>query len=157
MNAVGWSPYSETSYISPTSVPEAPPKPEFVSGSDTQIVLSFQESPDDNGVPIVKYQLEIDIENNLTSDFHIVTGYAGLTMSYFLDSTTNSLGSPGTIYRVRFVAINEDLVLGDYSDVLLVALGSLPSKPSTPTKTVSSSTSSTISIQWAEVTGDTPY
>ena len=155
MNAVGWSPYSETSYISPTSVPDAPPKPEFVSGSDTQIDLTFQESPDDNDVPIVNYQLEIDSGNNLTSDFHIVTGYAGLTMSYSLDSTTDSLGSPGTIYRVRFVAINGDLILGDYSGVLLVALGSLPSKPSTPTKTVSSSTSSTISIQWAEVTGDT--
>lgn len=155
MNAVGWSPYSETSYISPTSIPDAPPKPTFVSGTDTQIVLSFEESPDDNGVPITKYQLEIDSGNNLTSSFHIVTGYSGLVMSYTLDKTTDSLGAPGTVYRVRLAAVNEDAALGQYSEILLIALGSLPSKPNPPTKIVSSSTSTLISIQWSEVTGDT--
>lgn len=154
-NAAGWSPFSATAYIVPSSKPAAPPKPSFVSGTDTQIVLSFQESSDDNGVPIVRYQLEIDGGNDLASAFTVVSGYAGTTLSYTLDATVDSLGAPGTIYRVRLAAVNEDSELSDYSDSLLVALGSLPSKPSPPRKVVASSSASTILIEWDEVTGDT--
>jgi titin len=154
-NAAGWSDYSETSYITPSTQPEAPPQPQFSSGSDTQIVLLFEESPDDNGVPIEKYQLEIDAGDDLTSSFSVVSGYAGLTMSYTLDSVVDSLGAPGTLYRVRLAAINENSIMSDYSEVLLVALGSLPSKPSAPTKNMEGSSANSILVQWSEVTGNT--
>ncbi len=154
-NAAGWSGYSAVTYVTPSSKPETPPQPTFVSGSDTQIVLSFEESPDDNGVAISKYQLEIDQGNDLTSSFSVVSGYAGTTLSYTLDSVTDSLGSPGTLYRVRLAAINEDSVMSDYSEVLLVALGSVPSKPNTPIKNVEGSGENSILVQWDPITGDT--
>ena len=153
-NAAGWSDYSQASYITPSSKPETPPQPTFSTGSDTQIVLLFQESPDDNGVPIDHYQLEIDAGNNLTSPFSIVSGYGGTAMSYTLGSTT-PLGAPGTLYRVRLVAVNTDAVMSDYSEVLLVALGALPSKPNSPFKNLAGSSQNEILVQWNEVTGDT--
>ena len=154
-NAAGWSAYSETAYITPSTKPEAPPKPKFVSGTDTQIVLSFEESVDDNGVAIDHYQLEIDEGDDLTSNFVVVTRYSGSALSFTLDSVLDSLDAPGTLYRVRLAAVNKDGVFSDYSDVLLVALGSLPSKPNTPTKDISRSSTNSILVQWDEITGDT--
>ena len=43
-NAAGWSGYSAVTYVTPSSKPETPPQPTFVSGSDTQIVLSLKKA-----------------------------------------------------------------------------------------------------------------
>ena len=153
-NAAGWSDYSEASYITPSSKPDAPPQPTFSSGSDSQIVLVFGESPDDNGVPIKRYQLEIDAGDDLASSFNNVTGYSGTAMSYTLGAP-EGLTVKGTLYRVRIAAVNEDDVFSDYSEVLLVALGSLPSKPNTPSKDLAGSSENSILVKWDEVSGDT--
>lgn len=78
----GWSPFSDVSYISPFSIPSAPPTPIFVSATSTTVDLAFQESEDDNGVPIVNYELHIDAGNNLLSDFTKVARYLGTSMSF---------------------------------------------------------------------------
>lgn len=155
-NAAGWSDYSETAYIKPSSAPEAPPQPIFVDGSDTTIELALQETLDDNGVAIQSYQLEIDSGDDLTSTFSIVTGYDGTSLTYTLTNGTDfSVTASGTLFRVRTAAINEDGLMSDYSEVLLCALGGFPSAPTAPFKVLDESSATSIMIEWDRVVGDT--
>jgi hypothetical protein len=58
----------------------------------------------------------------------------------------NGLASPGTIYRVKFRAINESGIASDFSSELIFALGSLPSAPNAPTKDISASSKDAIMV-----------
>ena len=154
-NAAGWSDYSSIAYVTPSSIPEAPPKPTYVNGTSTTIELSFGESQDDNGVPITSYQLEIDEGGDLTSSFAIVAGYSGTALSYTLTNGTDfTTTTAGTLYRIRIAAKNEDNQLSEYSEVLLAALGGLPSKPTNIVKVLDESSATSIMISWDKITSD---
>jgi hypothetical protein len=117
-NINGWSEFSDVTYISPALQPEAPPKPKFITATDTTISLEFERSPDDNGIPITDYQLFIDAGDDFTSSYHQVASYTGTAMSFVLDKTRDSLGLKGTLYRAKFRAVNEKGQLSDFSPVL---------------------------------------
>jgi len=74
-NINGWSDYSDVSYITAFSVPEAPPMPKFVTADSTTITLSFEPSSDDNGSRIEGYELWIDEGDDLLSAFSLVGSY----------------------------------------------------------------------------------
>ena len=66
----------------------------------------------------------------------------------------DSLGDPGTIYRVKFRAVNVDSDYSKFSNELIFALGSLPSTPSTPTKIIEESSADSIMVNWDEIVDD---
>ena len=76
-NVNGYSSYSEVSYITPFSVPDAPAQPIFVSATLDSVTLTFTESFNDNGVAIVDYELFIDAGDDTLSDFTKVDSYSG--------------------------------------------------------------------------------
>lgn len=49
-NVNGYSDWSSVAYLTPTSQPDAPPAPQFASGTSTTVTLNFEESEDNNGV-----------------------------------------------------------------------------------------------------------
>ena len=127
----------------------------MLTGTGTTIQLSFRESQDDNGVPITRYQLEIDQGGDLTSSFSVVSDYSGSGLSYTLTNGTDFTANlAGTLYRIRIAAKNQNNQLSEYSEVLLAAIGGLPSKPTAPTKVLEESSATSIMINWDKITSD---
>ena len=153
-NVNGHSPYSEVSYIYPFSVPDAPAKPVFVSATQESVTLSFTESLDNNGVDIIGYELWIDEGDDTLSEFSKVDSYSGFQETHTLTKATDGLGDPGTIYRVKFRAVNEENDYSEFSNELIFALGSLPTTPDPPTKIIEESSIESIMVSWDEVTTD---
>jgi hypothetical protein len=86
-NINGWSDYSDVSYISAFSIPEAPPAPIFDDANSTTITLILSPSTDDNGSRIKGYELWIDEGDDLLSDFDQVMTYpsTGFAPTHILD------------------------------------------------------------------------
>ena len=72
----------------------------------------------------------------MLSSFSQVTTYpaTGFYPVYTLTQTANGLGTVGTIYRVKFRALNIDNQYSSFSNELIFALGPLPSTPNAPMK-----------------------
>jgi hypothetical protein len=154
-NIRGWSDYSDITYAIVSTKPDPPPKPSFTSGTDTQVQLSLDTTPDNKGIPISSLRLELSVGSDFSATYSEVTTYDGSADTVTLLQSTHSLGLAGTISRVRLAAINEDNMMSDYSEVLIFALGSLPSQPDAPFKIIESSGPNIISIGWNKITGDT--
>lgn len=60
VNAIGSSDWSPESYMYPAVVPDAPAQPIYLSSNDDQIVIKFERSTSDGGLPILDYILEVD-------------------------------------------------------------------------------------------------
>lgn len=153
-NVIGYSEYSDVAYIQAVASPSAPSPPEFVSATDETITINIMMSTDSNGVDVETYELWMDTGDDLTSSFSQITAYDGLSSAYTMVSA-DGLGSPGTLYRLKVRALNEDVIYSDFSEVLVVALGSVPSAPSMPVKKVESSGSGKIALEWDPLTGGT--
>jgi hypothetical protein len=126
-------------------VPDSPPQPTYISSSNSEIVISFQRSPSDGGLPIIDYNLEVD-GGDVLSEFDSVFGYSFSTDGYAcrVDAVLN-LMVPGLMYRFRVQSQNS-LGFSYYSQVLMVGLGPLPSTPTAPVKTTDDSNNSQTSI-----------
>jgi hypothetical protein len=72
-----------------------------------------------------------------------------------IDAVTDGLDAPGTIYRVKISAVNEEGLKSDYSNECLFALASLPSKPNSVRKDSSLSSGEAIYLEWDKITADT--
>ncbi len=68
-NVIGWSTFSDTSYMAPYAIPDSPPEPTYVSGTSTTVTLLLSPSDNDNGLRISSYELWIDAGNDFTSSF----------------------------------------------------------------------------------------
>ena len=155
-NTNGFSEYSDTAYIFAFSKPDIPPTPAFASASDTSVTLTFQQSAHDNGVAIAGYELWIDAGDDTQSSFTEVTSYPGVfAPTHTLTVGTDGLAAPGTIYRVKFRAVNEQEVASDFSSELIFALGSRPSAPTAPLKDIPASTKDSILVYWDPLVGET--
>lgn len=55
-------------------------------------------------------------------------------MTYTFKTSVDSLGAPGTIYKIKTLAENKDGVNSNYSEPLVIALASVPSSPNIPVK-----------------------
>jgi len=107
-NVNGWSAFSDVAYIFAFEVPERPPKPVFTSADDTSVTLAFEQSSDNNGIPIADYELFIDAGDDTTSAFTKLDSYSGFLASHTLTVAADGLGDPSTVYRVKLRAVNED-------------------------------------------------
>ena len=156
-NVVGFSEYSDVSYIQAVERPVRPQPPQFVSATDESITIHIVESTDPRGVDIESYEIWVDEGDDLTSDFRQVTGggYDGVSPFYTLQTDLDTLGPPGTVYRLKVRAKNEDDVYSEFSDPLVVALGSVPAAPSTPVKDIGASGAEEIAVDWDPLIGGT--
>ena len=150
-NVNGWSEYSDISYIYAFSAPDKPPSPQYVSGTDTSVTLSFQPSRNDNGIRVSNYELYIDQGDDTTSDFTQLVSYSSFKLEHTLTVATDSLGSPGTIYRVKLLAVNEESIKSEFSNELLFRLGALPSQPLQVFKNDQLSAASQIYVEWTKL------
>lgn len=149
MGASGWSPES---YIVPAVNPSAPGQPEYVSSSASDITLYLPRSKDDGGLPILDYELEVDSGSDGYPDqsvtFSKIDAYNWATDQYEYTVDAVALGlTEGLLYRFRTRSKNRLDGFSDYSDTLMVGLGSLPSKPEAPQKSADESQSTETSIQ----------
>ena len=169
INANGGGVWSAITYITAATIPSAPANaPEYVSSTNTQIVLKLSRSYDDGGAAIADYELEIDqgfpptaLITSGISTFTKVTQYVYSThwFSYTIDSTTLSL-TPGKLYRFRYRSKNK-MGYSPYSDTQRIGLGALPSAVSGLSRRaevageVAWNSNTTIGLSWTAVTGDT--
>ena len=58
-------------------------------------------------MPIDDYELWIDAGDDTLSDFTKVAAYSGFTTPFTLTKTRDGLKDAGTVYRVKFRAVNE--------------------------------------------------
>lgn len=59
-NVNGWSPYSDVAYLFGFQAPDSPPRPVFISATDTSVTIGLGQTINDNGVPVNTYELWID-------------------------------------------------------------------------------------------------
>ena len=123
----GWSEFSDVSYIFAYSAPDHPPAPRFVSGTDISASLAFQPSRNDNGIRVKNYELYIDQGNATTSTFRKLASYSSFKPSHTLTVAADALAAPGTVYRVKILAVNKENIKSELSNELIFALGALPS------------------------------
>lgn len=150
-NQFGWGDYSDVTYIVAATVPSAPPKPEFVSATDSSISLSFSLSSDNGGSTITGYKLQKSTDGSSFSDTNYVESSFSLT--HTLTTAADSLVA-GTVYYFRWHAINA-IGTSDASETLAVAASDPPAQPSAPTINYTYSTKTMAYIQWSEVADGT--
>ena len=141
-NAIGLGEWSPVDYLLMAGVPEAPPKPSYISSTDTTITVQLYETQNSNGSPITGYELWRD-EGDDTSDLTVQeTNYDGVSTDYQLTGLT-----PGVIYKIATLAVNNEgkSVLGEY--VLIVA-SELPSPTGGIYKVTEQSSKTKLTIRW---------
>ena len=69
-----------------------------------------------------------------------------------MEKTADSLGEPGTLYRVKILAVNDKGLKSAFSNDCIFALASLPARPNAVFKNNDLSTSDSIYVQWQRVT-----
>jgi len=72
-NLIGWSGYSPIGYLIAASAPEAPPAPQFVSATSSTISVIVPRTLENNGAPVLSYQLFID--DGLNGNFKQINSY----------------------------------------------------------------------------------
>ena len=60
LNAYGWGPYSEISYIIAAQTPGKAQAPIFVSATNTSLTVNLNLAVSNGGLPILSYVLEIN-------------------------------------------------------------------------------------------------
>ena len=153
-NYNGWSEYSEVSYIYAFAIPEKPRAPTFHSGTDSSVTLEFTPSLNDHGVRISHYELWIDGGDDTRSSFRQLTSYSQFTQLHTLEQSADGLGLTGTLYRVKFAAVNELALRSDFSNEFIFRLGPLPSQPAPVNKVDAFSSGGMIALEWSAVTTD---
>jgi hypothetical protein len=71
--------------------------------------------------------LYIDQGNATTSTFRKLTSYSSFKPLHTLTVVADALAAPGTVYRVKILAVNKESIKSELSNELIFALGALPS------------------------------
>jgi len=66
-NSVGWSPYSDESFVLAATAPAKPDRPYFLSFSNDVLSIVVPRSADNGGSPISAYELWADAGDDYTS------------------------------------------------------------------------------------------
>jgi hypothetical protein len=117
--------------------------------------LQFLPSRNDYGIRIDSYELFIDSGNDSLSPFRKISSYNTFQEFFTLEAVRDQLGSSGTIYRAKILAVNQEGLKSDFSNECLFALGSLPSKPALVMKNRLLSSGDSIYVYWSRITTDT--
>lgn len=72
-----------------------------------------------------------------------------------MTAATDALGQPGTLYRVKILAVNEQGMKSDFSNEFVFVLASLPQAPHNLRKDDQKSNGEQIALLWDEITGET--
>ena len=102
-NEIGWSEFSQHSYLLMAGVPERPPPPVFVSADATSITLEVSPSRDSNGSPILRYELWRDSGDNLEAISTQVAGFDGSTAMHQVTDLDS-----GLFYKFAVYAFNAE-------------------------------------------------
>ena len=98
-NQIGWSEFSDETYILAASVPSKPKAPIYVSSTDASIELAFSEPEDNGGALITQYVLEINDGNG----YDPVSTYTTNEMDHILTTTDDGIVA-GAKYYFRIYA-----------------------------------------------------
>jgi hypothetical protein len=100
-NLIGWSSFSDVTYILAASVPSKPPAPILVTSTSTSISLGFSPSADNGGDLITSYQLYMD---DGTGYAQVLT-YIDNSMAHTLTTLLNGLIA-GNKYYFKYESKN---------------------------------------------------
>jgi hypothetical protein len=84
-----------------------------------------------------------------------LASYSSFKLEHTLTVATDSLGTPGTIYRAKILAVNKEDIKSLHSNECLFALGALPSQPSAVTKNDQLSGALSIYVEWSKLQSET--
>lgn len=102
INSIGPGPWSDISKLDAATVPIPPPKPLYLSSTDTSITIGLKNTLDNGGSRITQYKIFRDA-GNLSSPVNIqLTDYDGFSATYTATGLT-----PGVNYRFRYFATNK--------------------------------------------------
>ena len=166
-NIAGWSAWSPVASLSASTVPSAPPKPTYVSSTDSQISLAFGRTRDNGGSIITEYELSVDNGEQLVSTCaYTISTFActvDLTQTYSNDVsgtsvTWHSPSSPylvtGGTFHFSYKAVNS-IGNSEWSLPTSVAFGPLPVSVPTPVRDATGNSPTSIGVTWTEMTGQT--
>lgn len=150
-NSIGWSEYSDVTYILAAESPSRPSRPTYVSSTSTELVIEFGTSASNGGAEITTYTIQVDKEDG--NGFVDLSDYteSTTTQTLAIDALDTNALQPGQIYRFRSYATNSATFTG-YSLELRIAAAQLPGQPSSGPEWVESlSTTTSIAVSWDEV------
>ena len=106
--------------------------------------IILQDSTDNGGSAIIKYELWVDAGNDFNSGFTQLTNYAGNVLLYGATSATDGLVL-GRVYRFKARALNA-IGYSDFSEDAYISYGAVPNTPATPI--LLKSTMSSVKVSW---------
>ena len=129
-NVNGAGPWSPDAYILAAQPPAKPDRPYYIYSDESQVTIGFIPSPDNGGLIISKYELQIS--PLLVTDWQLVQSYNPVSFSA-LEHTLKTSDVPSQIsanqkYRFRIRAVN-DYGNSAWSSTLDLAVAPLPSAP----------------------------
>jgi hypothetical protein len=156
-NNIGWSDYSDITYILASEAPSTPTRPVFVESTSTTLIVKFGLSSSNGGSAISSYTYQIDKEDG--SGFIDVATYTSLTaeVTFDIDGSDSAKLQPGQMYKFKSYATNE---AGHISNSLerRVRAAAVPAQPSTgPTIVESISNTTSIGVSWDAVDNTYAY
>lgn len=142
INAIGAGEWSEAAKLRAAAIPIAPPRPVYLSSTDTTITVGLLETTDNGGSLISSYKLYRD-DGDLSSQVNIEVSYDGVSS----EATATGL-TAGKKYRFRHVATNE---FGDspQSLTLTVAASALPDEPTNIVIDWTKSSKTSLFVKWS--------
>jgi hypothetical protein len=149
MNQIGWSEWSDITYILAAQPPSIPDRPELGVITSTDLQLMLQLSLDNGGSDILSYTLEY---TDGSTPFASLLTYTEATSTQLVPihaSNANSL-IPGKIYFFRSYATN---AIGNSvsSGEIIVAASQIPDQATAPVWVSEMSSSNSITVSWLPV------
>lgn len=143
-NSVGWSPYSDESFVLAATTPTKPDRPYFLSFANDVLSIVVPRSTGNGGSPISGYELWADEGDNFTSDFRLIASLSAFELTYSATELNDSLVK-GKTYRFISRALNE-IGYSEYSIYSYIAFGDVSEAPGAPL--ITNSTETSISLSW---------
>jgi hypothetical protein len=103
-NLVGWSPYSDESFVLAATQPGVPERPYFLNFENSQLNIVVPRSTDNGASPITKYELWVDQGDDYISSFRLLAELDPQTMTY--GATVSNALIDGRLYRFKSRAYN---------------------------------------------------
>lgn len=143
-NLIGWSPYSDESFVLAATQPSVPDRPYFLNFDNQQLNIVVPRSTDNGASPITKYELWVDQGDDFTSTFRRLAELDPQTLTY--SATIDDALIEGRLYRFKSRAHNQIQKYSEFSIFSYIAFGDTPNTPLSPQRT--NATETTISVSW---------
>lgn len=123
--------------------PAVPARPYFLTFVNDELQIVVPRSNDNGGSPITHYELYVDLGDDYTSDFTLLTTLDSSTSTYSAKVEDGLVRAK--YYRFMTRAINEIGLYSEYSRFAYIAFGNVPNALSAPIRVNSTETSVTLS------------